>query len=153
MAAQGMQPVSAQNLAAAIGVERSGGIGGQPVSVDNLKAALAAVGGGAACLYDGEPALTVTLSGDPDDYGLILVLTRYMNNSTPVINAYPYPPELTHFTGPDTGYQLRGSSFFGTNGGQYANSTVSFFIDGLTITPNYKYGDMKIVRVFGINYD
>ena len=31
MAAQGSQPVSAQNLAAALGAERSGGIGSQPV--------------------------------------------------------------------------------------------------------------------------
>ena len=43
MAASGNQPVSAANLAAALGVSASGSIGSQPISVDNLKAVLDAM--------------------------------------------------------------------------------------------------------------
>lgn len=60
MAAQGNQPVSAANLAAALGVSASGSIGSQPISVDNLKAVLGNVAG--TTLYDGEPVKTARLS-------------------------------------------------------------------------------------------
>lgn len=41
MAAQGNQPVSAANLAAALGISAAGSIGSQPICVDNLAAVLA----------------------------------------------------------------------------------------------------------------
>ena len=64
MAASGNQPVSAANLAAALGVSASGSIGSQPISVDNLKAVLGAFGGqaGMTVLYDGEPTSSAQLS-------------------------------------------------------------------------------------------
>lgn len=72
MAAQGNQPVSAANLAAALGVSASGSIGSQPISVDNLKAALGTRK--SVDLYTGEPATTVTLNDDPAGYGALLIV-------------------------------------------------------------------------------
>lgn len=83
MAASGDQPVSAQNLAAALGVERSGGIGSQPVSVDNLKAALGEFGGTGKVLYSGTPSQSVTLSEDPTAYdALVIVAVQNMEYFT-----------------------------------------------------------------------
>ena len=152
----GNEPVSASNLAAALGAgggALSGDIGDRPVSAANLKAALAAVGGGVTCLFDGTPAVSVTISDDVSNYRVILVIARMSFYSTTSIAVWPFPPRLTEFDGPDTGYELRGSSFIEATGNQYANTTNDVFIEGRTLTINQQGWDCEIVRVYGINYD
>ena len=77
MAAQGSQPVSSQNLAAALGVERSGGIGSQPICVDNLKAALGEFGGtGDILFFSASGATSGTLAHPVEDYDLVLAVLK-----------------------------------------------------------------------------
>ena len=92
MAAQGNQPVSAANLAAALG-SGSGSVltGSEPVSVDNLRAVLAALG--VDILYDGPKASgTVQLlkSMEGYDYIAIETLTSGERDYYGMVCATPY---------------------------------------------------------------
>ena len=85
MAANGNQPVSAANLAAALGVSASGSIGSQPISVDNLKAALAASAGSGAAdiLFQSQSGATSgTLSRPVEDYDLVMAIVGEQGSGT-----------------------------------------------------------------------
>ena len=80
----GSEPVSASNLAAALGAggALSGDIGDRPISAANLKAALAAVGGGVTCLYDGAASRSVTLANPIEEYTVLLAIFDTGKNGT-----------------------------------------------------------------------
>lgn len=87
MSADGTQPVSGSNLAAALGGDGSAtGTGDKPVSVDNLKAALGAV---AYVLYD-DPvgAKQVTLREPATEFDAIAFFATYTNSNPTTFNLY-----------------------------------------------------------------
>ena len=98
MAASGNQPVSAANLAAALGVSASGSIGSQPISVDNLKAALNALGvGGMTVLYDGAPANSVTLSRPLEGFDAYYVESQFSGNFVYGVTTQEYVDKYSQF--------------------------------------------------------
>lgn len=145
MAASGDQPVSAQNLAAALGVERSGGIGSQPVSVDNLKAALSEMGGGKV-LYSGTPAQSVVLSEDPTVYdALVIVAVQNNEHFTFASTNKPYQQVPFLMEGVET--TIRGDW---VSSPSYSSAAIIVTRSGLTLTS--KAYIQRITLVIGINF-
>ena len=93
MAAQGDEVVSAANLAAALGAEASGGIGGDPICVDNLAAVLERAAN--KTLFEGS-AQSASLSDSVSDYEyVILVMARTKVSGAPEVTGVGACPPST----------------------------------------------------------
>ena len=82
MSAAGTQPVSAANLAAALGGDASGGIGGDPICVDNLEAVLGSGVVTLETLWECDPASPVHSAVAPFGYDVYIVDIEMRNDDT-----------------------------------------------------------------------
>ena len=98
MAISGTEPVSVDNLAAAIGAEVVGTdeFGQRPVCVDNLKAAMREMSGQKLVEYvicDGNNSATANTTSDPSGFKLLIVYIRFMGvgtrDETPIVVMNP----------------------------------------------------------------
>ena len=86
MAASGNQPVSASNLAAALGASAGSGLtGSEPICVDNLRAVMQKAGDKKLVEYvicDNNSSQTASTSMDPSDFKLLLLYQDYTGIGT-----------------------------------------------------------------------
>lgn len=113
-----------------------------------MKAALAAVGGRAACLYDGEPALSVSLDRDPGEYGILCIVCRNVDTSAKTTTVYVASTERLPESGGGDAY---GCSFDDNGIGRYVNATGSFNLSGTALSFKSSSTNLRMIRVFGIN--
>ncbi len=73
MAVSGNEPVSAANLASALGVSASGSIGSQPICVDNLKAVLGSMPMRGEVLWEGSNPPAIEVQHPISEVALIVV--------------------------------------------------------------------------------
>ena len=93
MAAQGDEVVSAANLAAALGADASGGIGGDPICVDNLAAVLGSLD--ATTLYDGPAVASASLSANVEGFERLYIELDGVGSSGTFIVSSPEPSAVT----------------------------------------------------------
>ncbi|OUO32241.1 hypothetical protein [Olsenella sp. An293] len=152
MALTGTEPVSADNLAAAL--DAGGGAsdtGGKPVSVDNLAAALEAkeASSSIAILYEGPAVTEATLSRSANDYDLLMV------DVFSVYGGVPYYSMLVQskYAGNSPEYYVGGMYYYKKNPpGNVGNETstqAKLSSDGMTLTIDWNQD--KVQRVIGMN--
>lgn len=152
MAASGNQPVSAENLAAALGVSASGSIGSQPICVDNLKAVLGNVAG--TTLYDGEPVKTARLSRAFDGFDCYYCETSMDSGAVDPIRYMGVTTAEKLEWQKSSGYGLSFAQFYFVKSNYYNpfNHAFTFSLssDGLTLTMTE--GNTFVHRIVGFNF-
>lgn len=153
MAVTGTEPISAENLGAAIGAGEPSEIGVRPVSVDNLKAALDAKEAAApmVLLYDGPATTVAKLSQDLSGFDYYIAEIKNVSTggygvlTSSVDNHFKYP----------SGYMAGTAQVNGTSNVWYiiGNDFTMDRNDGYTISSSKNItGNIVITRVFGVRF-